>query len=166
MVAISRLLRHLAATRWQVRRAFPAAGLAEITNAIRDCEAQHLGEIRFVVEGSLEFFALWRDQSPRQRALDLFSLMRIWDTEHNNGVLIYLLFADRVVEIVADRGIDARVNAAEWQRICRSMGDRFRKGDFVLGVNEGIAAIGNHLIRHFPVAGDNPNELADQPTVL
>ena len=140
--------------------------MTDIANAIRDCETRHMGEIRFVVEGALELPALWRNQSARQRALDVFSLLRVWDTEHNNGVLIYLLFADRTVEIVADRGIDRRVGVAEWQRICRGMEDYFRRGDFVQGIKEGIQAIGRHLISHFPADGENPNELPDQPTVL
>ena len=119
-----------------------------------------------MVEGALEWSALWRDQAARERALELFSLLRVWDTEHNTGVLIYLLLADRDVEIIADRGIDRRVGSAEWQRICRGMEECFRRGDFVPGVKQGIDAISAHLIRHFPAAGENPNELPDQPTVL
>lgn len=139
--------------------------MTEIAAAIRDSEALHLGEIRFVVEGALEFSALWRDQSARARALEVFSLLGVWDTEHNNGVLIYLLFADRKVEIVVDRGIDARVGAAEWERICRVMEEHFRCRDFVRGVKAGIEAIDLHLVRHFP-AGENRNELPDHPVIL
>lgn len=166
MVKPSRFFRHLASSHWQVRRAFPAAAMDDITAAVRASEARHLGEIRFVVEEALDLSALWHDQSARERALEVFSLLRIWDTEHNNGVLIYLLFADRDVEIVVDRGIDARVGVAEWERICRAMEEHFRRREFVEGVKAGIQAIDRHLARHFPAAGENRNELADRPTVL
>lgn len=166
MVNLPRLFKHLASTHWQVRRAFPAKAMADIAATIRDSETNHLGEIRFVVEVALELPALWRNQTARERALEVFSSMRAWDTEHNNGVLIYLLFADRNVEIVADRGIDRCMGAAEWERICRGMEERFRRREFAQGVKEGIQAISRHLIRHFPIAGDNLNELPDQPTVL
>lgn len=166
MVSPSRLVTHLASNRRRVRRAFPGRALADITATIRASETRHLGEIRFVVEGALELPALWRGQSARQRALEVFSLLRVWDTEHNTGVLIYLSLADRDVEIIADRGIDRRVGSAEWERICRGMEEHFRRGEFLTGVNEGIQAVSEHLIRHFPAAGENPNELPDQPTVL
>ena len=166
MVNPSRIIKHLASTHWRVRRAFPSRVMAEIAATIRDCESRHSGEIRFVVEGSLDLAALWRDQSARERALEVFSLLRVWDTEHNNGVLIYLLFADRDVEIIADRGIHRRVDGVEWERICRGMEERFRRGEFARGVNEGIQAVSRHLGRHFPVAGENRNELPDQPVVL
>ncbi len=149
-----------------MRRAFPAAAMDDIAAAVHASEARHLGEIRFVVEGALDFPALWRDQSARERALEVFSLLRVWDTEHNNGVLIYLLFADRDVEIVVDRGIDVRVGAAEWERICRTMEEHFRRREFVQGVKAGIQAIDRHLVRHFPAAGENRNELPDRPTML
>jgi uncharacterized membrane protein len=166
MVRASRLFKHLASTHWQVRRAFPAAAMTEIAAAIRESETCHLGEIRFVVEGALEFSSLLHNQTARERALEVFSLLRVWDTEHNNGILIYLLFADRDVEIIADRGIDARVGAAEWEGIGRAMEEHFRRREFVQGVKAGIQAIDRHLSRHFPAAGTNPNELPDQPTVL
>jgi uncharacterized membrane protein len=166
MVDPVRIVKHLASTHWRVRRAFPARTMAEIAAVIRHCESQHLGEVRFVVEGSLDLVALWRNQSARERALEVFSLLRVWDTEHNNGVLIYLLFADRDVEIIADRGIHRRVNAAEWEQICRGMEESFRRGEFARGVIEGIEDVCRHLTRHFPAAGENPNELPDQPVVL
>lgn len=166
MVKISRLFKHLAHTRWQVRRAFPPATLAAIESAIRESEARHSGEIRFVVEEALSFTALLRNQSARDRALEVFSLLRVWDTEHNNGVLIYLLFAEHDVEIVVDRGIDRGVGAAEWERICRAMELCFRRREFAQGVHEGIEAISRHLGRHFPARAANPNELPDQPTLL
>src|ERR1700682_4102558 len=116
-MGIGRIGRHLLEHRWRVRRIFPPRVLAAIEQAIKAGEATHSGQGRFVVEGALGGKALFRDQSARERALDIFSQLRIWDTANNNGVLIYLLLADRKVEIVADRGIDARVGAAGWGEI-------------------------------------------------
>src|SRR3954447_21369455 len=106
--------RHLLQHHWRVRKVFPPAVLAAIERAIKASEATHSGQIRFVVEGALDGAPLLRNQSARARALDVFSHLRIWDTAHNNGVLIYLLLADRDVEILADRGVDAKVGAAAW----------------------------------------------------
>jgi len=154
------------ATRWMVNRAFPGATLTAIDRAIKASEATHLGEIRFVVEGALETGPLFRGQTARERAIDVFSQLRIWDTERNNGVLIYLLLADRDVEIVADRGIDAKVGPEEWERICRKMEAAFRQGDYEGGVVGGIQEVTRHLAEHFPPIGDDRNELPDKPVVL
>jgi len=118
------------------------------------------------VEASLEWGPLFRGQTARQRAIEVFSRLRVWDTEENSGVLIYLLLADRDVEIVADRGIDARVGAAEWERICKEMESLFRQGRFEEGVVTGIAAITEHLVRHFPARKGDLDELPNAPVVL
>src|SRR6201985_1284646 len=127
---IRRISKHLLLHRRHARRLFPRKTLAAIEQAIMAGEATHAGQVRFVVEGALDGLPLFRDQPARERALDVFSHLRIWDTAHNNGVLIYLLLADRDVEIVADRGIDAYVGAAGWDNICRDMEAEFRNGDF------------------------------------
>src|ERR1700761_7536281 len=137
-MGIRRISKHLLAHRWQARRLFPPKTLAAIEQAIRKGEATHSGQVRFVVEGALDGAPLFRDQSARERALDIFSQLRIWDTVHNNGVLIYLLLADRDVEIIADRGIDAHVGRAGWDAICRDMEAAFRDGRFEHGVLAGI----------------------------
>src|SRR4030095_9614316 len=111
---IRRFGRHLLAHRWRLRRIFPPASLARIEQAIKAGEATHSGQVRFVVEGALDGGPLFRNQPARERALDVFSQLRIWDTAHNSGVLIYLLLADHDFEIVADRGIDARVGRDVW----------------------------------------------------
>ena len=165
-MSMERITRHLMATKWMVRRAFPGGTLAEIDKAIKASEATHSGEIRFAVEGALQTEPLLRGQTARERAIDVFSQLRIWDTERNNGVLIYLLLADRDVEIVADRGIDAKVGTEEWERICREMEAAFRKGDFRGGVAGGIREVTRHLAAHFPATGDDRNELPDKPVVL
>ena len=129
-MGIGRIGKHLLEHRWRVRRIFPKPVLARIEQAIKKGEATHSGQVRFVVEGALDGKPLFRDQPARERALDIFSHLRIWDTAHNNGVLIYLLLADRKVEIVADRGIDAKVGASGWQKICAAMESDFKAGKF------------------------------------
>ncbi|CAN5184557.1 TPM domain-containing protein [soil metagenome] len=164
-MSIARIGKHLLGNRSRVRSAFPAKALAAIEQAIKASEASHGGQIRFVVEGALDGAPLFRNQSARERALDVFSNLRIWDTEHNNGVLIYLLLADRDVEIVADRGVHARVGNDGWETICRAMEANFRAGNFERGVIAGINAVTQHLVRHFPKHG-NSNELPDAPVVM
>ena len=165
-MSIRRIGRHLVEHRWRLRRIFPPASLARIEQAIKAGEATHSGQVRFVVEGALDGAPLFRNQPARERALDVFSQLRIWDTAHNNGVLIYLLLADRDVEIVADRGINAKVGAEGWERICKAMETDFRAGSFEAGVIKGIEAVSRELATHFPRRGAGPNELPDTPVVM
>jgi uncharacterized membrane protein len=137
-----------------------------IEQAIRDSESTHSGQIRFAVEAALDIGPLLRNQSARERAIDVFSFLRVWDTQHNNGVLVYLLLADRDVEIVADRGIARHVASDQWERVCRDMEAAFRAGRFEDGVLNGIRAVSGHLSRHHPGTGTRPNELPDAPVVL
>jgi len=165
-MSLKRIGRHLLQHHWRAKRVFPQSVLARIERAIRQGEATHSGQVRFVVEGALDGRPLFRGQPARERALDVFSHLRIWDTAHNNGVLIYLLLADRDVEIIADRGIDAKVGAAGWEAICRAMEAEFRSGRFEHGVIGGIAAVSRELATHFPPDGPHPNELPDAPVVM
>ncbi len=165
-MSIRRIGRHLLEHRWRLRRIFPPRTLARIEQAIKSGEATHSGQVRFVVEAALDGAPLFRNQSARERALDIFSQLRIWDTAHNSGVLIYLLLADRDVEIVADRGINARVGAAGWEKICREMETDFRAGNFERGVIKGIEAVSRELAMHFPRTGGGTNELPDAPVVM
>jgi len=137
-----------------------------IEAAIRESETTHFGEIRFAVEAALDPLALLYDRSARERAVEVFSQLRVWDTERNNGVLIYLLLADRRVEIVADRGIHRDVGQPGWEAICREMEHSFREGRFEQGVVKGIRAVANHLVRHYPASGANVDELPDKPVIL
>jgi len=162
---LSRLIRHLLTPSWQVKRAFPAATLRAIEQAIGACESTHVGELRFVIEGALDGAPLWRGQSARERAIDLFSQLRIWDTEHNCGVLVYVLLADRSVEIVADRGIHACCGSQTWSAICRGMETKYANGEFHAGSVQGIAAIADFLTHHFPSGDDCINELPNAPVV-
>jgi uncharacterized membrane protein len=165
-MGIKRIGKHLVEHHWRVRRVFPKTALAAIEQAIKTGETTHSGQVRFVAEGALDGRPLFRNQSPRERALDIFSRLRIWDTAHNNGVLIYLLLADRAVEIVADRGIDAKVGRAGWQKICRQMESEFSQGAFVRGVLGGIDAVSRELAAHFPPHGPHRNELPDKPVLI
>ncbi len=165
-MGIKRITRHLVEHHWRVRRLFPPEVLKQIEQAIKAGEATHSGQVRFVVEGALDGRPLFTEQSARHRALDIFSHLRIWDTAHNNGVLIYLLLADRKVEIVADRGIDAKVGAAGWQKICAVMEAEFRGGNFTGGVIKGIQSVSRELAQYFPRQGAGPNELPDAPVVM
>jgi uncharacterized membrane protein len=165
-MGIGRIGKHLLEHRWRVRRLFPRRVLDAIEQAITAGEATHAGQVRFVVEGALDGAPLFRGQSARERALDIFSQLRIWDTAHNNGVLIYLLLADRQVEIVADRGIDAKVGAAGWAKICAAMETDFRSGNFGTGSTRGVEAVSRQLARFYPAQGKGPNELPDAPVVM
>src|SRR5512143_856735 len=152
-MSIKRIAKHLLQHHWRASQVFPPRVLERIEQAIKGSETTHSGQVRFVVEGALDGAPLFRNQPARERALDLFSHLRIWDTAHNNGVLIYLLLADRDVEIIADRGIDAKVGAAGWEKICREMEAEFRSGQFERGVLGGIDAVSRELARHFPPHG-------------
>jgi uncharacterized membrane protein len=165
-MGIKRIGKHLIEHHWRVRRMFPPAVLAAIEQAIKAGEATHSGQVRFVVEGALDGAPLFRNQSARGRALDIFAQLRIWDTAHNNGVLIYLLLADRQVEIIADRGIDARVGAAGWTKICADMETDFKAGNFESGVIKGIEAVSRQLATYFPPHAGDRNELPDAPVVM
>lgn len=149
-----------------VRAVFPAHSLQAIEQAIHESEAQHAGQVRFAVEASLDFAALWRNQTASERAIDIFSQLRVWDTEHNNGVLIYLLLADRDVEIIADRGIHTKLEKACWEEICLEMESAFRLGNFEAGVIKGINSVSSHLQQHFPKQSTSVNELPDKPIIL
>jgi uncharacterized membrane protein len=160
----TRIGRHLAMPAWRSRLSFPQAMLARIEAAIRRGEQTHLGQIRFVVEASLDLPLLLRGVTARERAVDVFSMLRVWDTQNNNGVLIYLLLADHDVEIVADRGIHAHVGTSAWESICQDMERSFRARDFEQGVLTGIAAASRLLAEHYP--GQGENELPDAPVLM
>ena len=163
---VKRIAKHLLVTNGPLRKAFPLATLDKIEAAIKASETLHAGEIRFVVEGALDGSPLFKGQSARERSIGLFAELRVWDTEHNTGVLIYVLLADRAVEIVADRGISAKVNAQEWSQVCRQMETAFRQSNFEAGAVSGVQAVTQHLAQHFPANGHNPNGLPNKPVVL
>ena len=163
---MKRILDHLIYPPWRVRRAFPAATLKAIEDAVAASERLHRGELRFVVEAGLSSSELWHGTTARQRALEVFSDLHVWDTEDNSGVLIYVLLADRQVEILADRGINRRVGEATWQAICHDMETAFHDGRFREGAIAGVRAISQVLARHFPAHGPNPDELPNAVIII
>jgi uncharacterized membrane protein len=166
---IGRLIRHSTATHWRTRMLFPPATLDAIEQAIKRAELTHVGEIRFAIETALTPRHVLNNVTPRAHALEVFSHLRVWDTEANNGVLIYVQLADRSVEIVADRGFQGRVSLAEWEAVCRLMEEHFRAGRFLVGSIAGVDAIGNLLARHYPqgpARSIRSNQLPDRPTLL
>jgi uncharacterized membrane protein len=163
---VKRILKHLMATPAKVKRHFPQSVLHAIEHAIAASETQHCGEIRFVVEGALDGAPLFKGQSPRDRALDLFSELRVWDTQYNNGLLIYVLLTDHAVEIVADRGINEKVDPTTWTQICKQMQQAFGQSNFESGVVGGVQAITQQLAQHFPANNELGNELPNQAVVL
>ena len=163
---LKRVIQHLMSPPWAVKRALSAKDLRELQETIRASETTHRGELRLAVEAALDLGPVWRGQTAHERALELFSDLRIWDTAENNGILIYLLLADRQVEIIADRGLLAHVNPDTWSAICRTMEAAFRRHAFNDGLREGLQAISALLARAYPAQGKNPNELPDAPVII
>jgi uncharacterized membrane protein YgcG len=163
-MSFARLFRHFLMTRWQLQRVFPPRTLRAIEEAIATAERLHGGEIRFAVEAELHTVDLFRNLSPRARATQVFGQLGVWDTEHNNGVLIYVLLADRDVEIIADRGYAGKVADSEWTEVCSQIERQFRARQFEQGALDGISAVSKLIARHFPVR--ERNELSNAPAVL
>ena len=160
-MSLGRTIRHLFSTRWGTRQRFTADVRGRIEAAIAAVERRHAGEIRFAVETAYDLPDLWYGTTPRERAVQVFGLLGVWDTADNNGVLIYVLMADHDVEIVADRAIAARVAQSDWDVVCRDMEGHFRAGRYAEGAEAGIAGVGVLLARHFPAQGADRNEQPD-----
>ena len=163
-MTLQRMLRHLVTPDWVLRRAFAASTLQAIEQAISDAERSHGGEIRFAVVASASPLHLMRGVTPRHQAMQAFARLGVWDTEANNGVLIYVSWADRDVEIVADRGFNGRVTEQEWAAVCRRMEQSFARGTPRQAIVEGIQAVGVLIARHFPTA--DRDELPNPPVLL
>ena len=166
MRTLMRILKHRWLDETDAQRALGADALRRIEERVAASERTHTGELRVCVEAGLPLSYLWRQATVRERAIAMFGKLRVWDTEHNNGVLIYLLLADRDVEIVADRGIHARVGTAAWEAICGAMQREFAAGRFEAGVIVGVQAVSDLLATHFPPRPENPDELSNRPVVL
>lgn len=165
---IMRFLTHGWLDAEDAHQALGAGTLERLQERVRQSELRHTGEIRLCVEAGLPLGDLWRQVAARQRAITLFGSLRVWDTEHNNGVLIYLLLADHAIEIVADRALTRLVPPGQWQDIVRGLGEAFRAGRHEQGLNAAVDRIDALLVQHFPAAAgaQNPNELPDGPLVM
>jgi uncharacterized membrane protein len=161
-----RFWRHLLTDHRTARGVFPPAALDRIQRAIADGERRHVGQVCFAVEAALPLSLVLQHETPRARALETFARLRVWDTEHNSGVLVYVLLADKDVEIVADRGIHRKVGEAAWRDICQTMESAFGKARFEEGAVAGIEAVSALLAQHFPRSKAGGNELSDQPVIL
>ncbi len=164
---LRRMWRHAWTDESNVRRALPDSVLQRLMQRVGASERRHSGEIRIHIEASLPWSYLRRDATARERAVMMFGKLRVWDTEHNNGVLIYLLLAEHAIEIVADRGLSRHVDAHHWQSLVRLMGAAFREGRFEDGLTQALAEVSAVLVEHFPLepGAANPNELPDRPTL-
>jgi uncharacterized membrane protein len=162
-----RILKHRWLDETDAARALGPEALLRLEQRVAASERRHSGEIRLCVEAGLPLSYLWRQATPRQRAITMFGKLRVWDTEHNNGVLIYLLLADHAIEIVADRGLTRVVPAATWPQLVAGMRDAFRAGRFEEGLAQAVDAVDGLLGAHFPLAAGqrNPNELPDRADV-
>jgi uncharacterized membrane protein len=164
----ARWWRHLFATRVALRRAFSPTVLTAIEAAIHESERTHRGEIRFAIESSLDPRELWAGKPPRARAMEVFAALGVWDTDENNGVLIYVLLADRDVEIVADRGYNLRVTSDQWTEVCHAMERHFAAGDYGAASVQGVRQVGELIAAHFPPlpGGRDEDELPNRPALL
>ena len=166
MGRLARIFRHRWLDEADTRRAIPPALVASLTAQVADSERRHTGEIRIYVEAGLPMSYLWRGATPRERAIAMFGKLGVWDTEQNNGVLIYLLLAEHAIEIVADRGLSRHVSNEQWRQIVQGMGAAFRAARYEEGLRQAVDAVTALLVRHFPAEGRaNPNELPDEPVL-
>jgi uncharacterized membrane protein len=165
MNRLLRILKHRWYDETDAYRALDEAALTRLQTRVQSGERLHRGEIRVCVEAGLPLSYLWRNAEPRERALAMFGKLRVWDTEHNSGVLIYLLLAERSIEIVADRGLNEHVPPEQWRALTQGMSADFKAGRFEQGLVAAINAVDGLLNLHFPLAAgaSNPNELPDRP---
>jgi uncharacterized membrane protein YgcG len=165
MNRLLRILKHRWHDETDTRRALDEAALTRLQTQVQSSERLHRGEIRVCIEAGLPLSYLWRDATPRERALAMFGKLRVWDTEHNSGVLIYLLLAERAIEIVADRGLNEHVPPEQWRSLSEGMSADFKAGRFEKGLVTAIDRVDRLLNQHFPLAAgaSNPNELPDRP---
>jgi uncharacterized membrane protein YgcG len=163
-----RILKHRWLDETDAERALDEAAMQRLAQRVIGSEKRHSGEIRVCVEAGLPLSYLWRGAPPRERALAMFGKLRVWDTRHNNGVLIYLLLAEHAIEIVADRGLNQHVGDLQWQAVVARLREALRAGRFEQGLNDAIDAVDALLAQHFPLApgAPNPDELPNRPWVV
>jgi uncharacterized membrane protein len=167
LARLKRILRHRWLDEADTRRAIPPDLVERLARRVAASERRHTGEVVIFVEAGMPLSYLWRDAKPRECALAMFGKLRVWDTEQNNGVLVYLLLAEHAIEIVADRGLNRHVPNEEWQAIVQRMGSAFHEGRFEQGLTQALEEVSALLVQHFPAAPDatNTNELPDAPVL-
>lgn len=172
MAAITQRLARLWRHRWaesDVERAFPPQTLQRLEQLVQRSESQHTGQIRLCVEGGLPYSYIWRDATARERAVGLFGKLRTWDTEHNNGVLIYLLLADHAIEIIADRALSRAVPTAQWDAVIQALGQAFQQQAYAQGLEDAVLRVSALLTTHFPppenASGLQADDLPNAPVV-
>ena len=167
------LLRHLWLDVSDTRRAIPPDMVHRLAERVAASEKRHSGQIRICVEASLPSSYLWRldrdntlGNLTRQRAVMMFGKLGVWDTEHNNGALVYVLLAEHAIEIVADRGLMRHVDAAQWQAMVARMASAFREKHYEDGLTQALEETSAVLVSHFgqtDTSSSHPNELPDTP---
>lgn len=164
---LQRMFRHRWLDESDTRRAIPPELVERLARRVAASEQRHTGEVRIYVEAGLPMSYLWREATPRERAIAMFGKLRVWDTEQNNGVLIYLLLAEHAIEIVADRGLARHVAEAQWREVVEHMRAAFRAGHFEDGLTQALEEVSALLVRHFPAPAGaaNANELPDEPVL-
>ena len=164
---LKRILKHRWLDESDANRAVPVDMVERLMRRVAASEQRHSGEVRICVEAGLPLSYLWRDAPARERAITLFGKLRVWDTELNNGVLIYLLLADRAIEIVADRGLNQRVTEAEWKAMVDALSAAVRAGRYEDGLTQALEETSAVLVKYFPLmlSDANPNELPNRPIV-
>lgn len=164
---LQRIFRHRWLDETDTRRAIPPATVERLARHVADSERRHTGEVRIYVEAGLPLSYLWRDATPRDRAIALFGKLGVWDTEQNNGVLVYLLLAEHAIEVVADRGLSRHVTPQQWQEIVAHMRGEFRAGRYEEGLKQAVDEVTELLVQHFPASpgAPNANELPDRPVL-
>ena len=162
---IKRILKHRWLDESDVQHAVPPALLQHLARRVAASEQRHTGEVRICVEAGLPMSYLWRGASARERAVMMFGKLRVWDTQHNNGVLIYLLLADHSIELVADRGLNQHVSAAQWQAMVQHLGAAIHDGRYEDGLTQALEEVSAVLVQHFSLAEGDPrrNELPNEP---
>ncbi|WPB56751.1 TPM domain-containing protein [Xylophilus sp. GOD-11R] len=166
---LARIVRHRWRDERDIRKSIPPELVAQLQRQVAASERHHTGQIRVCIEAGLPTSYLWRDATPRERALTLFGKLRVWDTEENNGVLVYLLLSEHAIEIVADRGLNRHVGPGQWQHLVAHMGDAFGAGRYQDGLTQALDDVTTLLATHFPTRDDgtqHPNELPDAPVLL
>ena len=164
---LKRIFKHRWMDESDTRRAVPPELLHRLTRRVAASEQRHSGEVRICVEAGLPMSYLRRGAHARERAVMMFAKLRVWDTEHNNGVLIYLLLADHAIELVADRGLNQHMSAAQWQTMVQHLGAAIKEGRYEDGLTQALEEVSAVLVKHFPLAegASNPNELPNAPTL-